>query len=92
MPRTHESPCECDECYAEDLKDKFPDMECLQKYSAKEVAEIWTSYSDEASANWLCDDHIDTVFQVFYQADNFIKAGKPENFHWSTGRFFKKME
>lgn len=86
--RTHKPSCECDECYAEDILEQYPYMVCLQQYSAKEVAEIWSNYSQESSANWL-DDDAKSVFQVFYQAHRWIAAGKPENFSWKIGRFFK---
>lgn len=85
--RTHEKPCECDECYAEDLKDKYPDMPELQRYSAKEVAEVWVAYSEQSCAGWLMDDYRDDVFQVFFQAPQFFN--NKENFYFSTGRLFK---
>lgn len=87
--RTHNKGCECDICWAEDLKDKYPDL--LEKFTAKEVSEIWISYSEEMCASWLYDDR-EAVFQVFYQAPRFIKSGKPENYHWHTGRFFNIKE
>ena len=87
MPRTHNKKCECEECWAEDLIDKYPDL-LRNFFTAKEVAEIWIAYSEQSSASWLYDDR-NTVYQVFQQATKWIEQGKPDNFYWRTGTAFK---
>ena len=95
MPRTHEPTicsdgskvdCECDECYGNDLKDKFPGI--LHDFSAKEVTEVWSHFSEQSCATWLNDDHRETVFQVFCQAPKWIELGKPEDFWFRSGTEF----
>lgn len=78
--------CECDECWAKDLIEKYPDL-LKNFFTPKEVAEVWVNYSEEQCASWLYDDR-ETVYQVFQQARKFFEEGKPENFHWKIGRFF----
>lgn len=87
MPRTHNHPCECDICWAEDMIDKYPDL-LKNFFTPEQVSEVWVNYSEQASASWLYDDRT-TVYQVFQQAPKWFEQGKPEDFNWKTGRYFQ---